>query len=393
MRRFFIARSIALVALSASLVAPAAAADAPYKINVVLPLTGPAAFIGQTNQKSLQTLEALTNKQGGIKGRPVQFVFSDDTSNPQQTVQLVTQILASKPAVVLGSAPAGSCAAAAPLFQAAKTLAWCFSPTFYPPVGGYVYPSQTGSKDLMRIQVKYMKTHGLKRLALLSTTDVSGKTGQSELNEIIKEPESAGVALVADEVFAPTDVSVGAQLAKIKAAQPDAIMIWMAGAPLGTALTGVRDTGLDTLPIFAASSAMVYTQMMGLTSVLPKTIYFVGFGFNSDKGRNDAATRKLKAFDDAVTAAGMHIDGVTGMAWDGAAIVIDALRAVGPDATGEQLRSWIASQKSYAGISGLYNLNQQNDMHGLGIDDLLIVRWDAQKQTWVPASKFGGLPL
>lgn len=394
MRRFFFARSIALFALLASSFAPAGAADAPpYKINVILPLTGPAAFIGQTNQKSLQTLEGLTNKQGGIKGRPVQFVFADDGSNPQTTVQLATQILASKPAVVLGSAPAGSCAAAAPLFQAAKTLAWCFSPTFYPPVGGYVYPSQTGSKDLMRIQVKYMKTHGLKRLALLSTTDVSGKTGESELNEIMKEPESSGVALVADEVFAPGDVSVGAQLAKIKAAQPDALMIWTAGAPLGTALTGVRDTGLDSLPIFAASSSMVYTQMLGLTNVLPKAIYFVGFGFNSDKGRNDVATRKLKAFDEAVTAAGMHIDGVTGMAWDGAAIAIDALRAVGTDATGEQLRAWIASQKSYAGISGLYNLTQTNDMHGLGIDDLLIVRWDPQKQTWVPASKFGGLPL
>jgi branched-chain amino acid transport system substrate-binding protein len=394
MRRFLIARSIAVFALAASFVAAASAADAPpYTINVILPLTGPAAFVGQTDQKSLQTLQGLTNKEGGIRGRPLAFVFADDGSNPQTTVQLATQILAAKPAVVLGSAPAGSCAAVAPLFQAAKTVAWCFSPTFYPPVGGYVYPSQTGSKDLMRIQVKYMRTHGIKRLALLSTTDVSGKTGESELNEIMKEPESSGVALVADEVFGPSDVGVGAQLAKIKAAQPDALMIWTAGAPLGTALTGVRDTGLDTLPIFAASSSMVYTQMLGLAPVLPKTIYFVGYGFNSDKGKNDVATRKLKAFDDAVTAAGMHIDGVTGMAWDGAAIVIDALRAVGPDATGEQLRSWIASQKNYAGISGIYNLNQKTDMHGLGIDDLLIVRWNAQKQTWVPASKFGGSPL
>jgi len=393
MRRFLI-RSIAVFAFAASFAAPIGAAEAPpYTINVILPLTGPAAFIGQTNQKALQTLEALTNKQGGIRGRSLQLVFLDDGSNPQNTVQLTSQILEKKPAVVLGSAPAGSCAAAAPLLQAAKTVAWCFSPTLYPPVGGYVYPSQTGSKDLMRIQVKYMRTHGLKRLALLSTTDVSGKTGETELNEIMKEPESSGVSLVADEVFGGSDVGVGAQLAKIKAAQPDTIMVWTAGAPLGTALTGIRDTGLDSLPIFAASSSMVYTQMLGLAPVLPKQIYFVGFGFNSEKGRNDAQSRKLKAFDEAVTAAGMHIDGVTGMAWDGAAIVIDALRAIGPDATGEQVRSWIASQKSYVGISGLYNLNQKNDMHGLGIDDLLIVRWDAQKQTWVPASKFGGLPL
>jgi hypothetical protein len=75
------------------------------------------------------------------------------------------------------------------------------------------------------------------------------------------------------------------------------------------------------------------------------------------------------------------------------AIVVDALRAIGPDATSEQLRAWIASQKTYPGISGLYNFTSTTDMHGLGIDDLLIVRWDPQKQTWVPASKFGGTPL
>ena len=109
-------------------------------------------------------------------------------------------------------------------------------------------------------------------------------------------------------------------------------MIWTSGAPLGTALNGVRDGGLTSLPIFAASSSMIWTQITGLSSVLPKTMYFVGFGYNADTGRNDASTRKLRAFDDAVTAAGMHIDGVTGLAWDGLAIVVDALRAIGPDA-------------------------------------------------------------
>jgi branched-chain amino acid transport system substrate-binding protein len=391
-RIFGITALVALLGSFASLTGPARAADtSPYVINVILPLTGPLAFVGTTDQHSLKIFESMVNKDGGIRGRPLQLVFSDDQGSPQNTVQLASQILASKPAVVFGSASAGLCTASAPLFQSSKTLDWCFSPTFYPPLGGYVYPSMVGSKDLMRVQVRYMRNLGIKRLAILSTTDVSGRTGESELNEVLKEPEYRGVTLVADEVFGATDVGVGAQLAKIKAATPDALMIWTSGPSLGTALTGVRDTGLDVLPIFASSSAMVYSQITGLAQVLPKTLYFVGFGFNSDHGRNAEATRKLKAFDVAMTGAGVHIDGVTGFAWDGASIVVDALRALGTDATSEQLRTWIASQKNYAGISGIYNF--QTDMHGLGIDDVLVVRWDAQKQTWVPASKFGGLLL
>ena len=115
--------------------------------------------------------------------------------------------------------------------------------------------------------------------------------------------------------------------------------------------------------------------------MIPKTLYFTGHPV--DQGRNAAATRKLKDYHDAMNAAHVHIDGVTGIVWDGASIVVDALRAIGPGG--------IAGQKNYPGIYGIYNYTA--DMHGLGLDDSLIVRWDPQKQTWVAASKFGGVPL
>ena len=382
--------AIALLGAIAFTAGPAPAAEGtPYTINVILPLTGPLAFIGQTDHRSLQIFQDFANKKGGIRGRPLQFVFTDDQGIPQISVQIASQILASKPAVVLGTASAGVCSASEPLFQSAKVLEWCFSPTFYPPMGGYVYPTAPGSIDLMRIQVRYMKERGLKRIAILLTNDVSGRLGESDLKAVLKEPGYGAVTLVADEVFGSSDVGVGAQLATIKAANPDAIMVWTSGPALGTALTGIRDTGLDNLPIFAASSGMIWSQITGLTSVIPKTLYFTGHPV--DQGRNASSTRKLKEYIDAMTAAHVHIDGVTGIVWDGASIVLDALRAIGPQATSEQLRRWIASQKSWPGIYGLYNY--RTDMHGLGVEDSLIVRWDPQKQNWVAASKFGGAPL
>ena len=53
------------------------AAD-PYEINVILPLTGNIAFVGTTQQQSLKALEAYVNRTGGINGRPLSFVISDD---------------------------------------------------------------------------------------------------------------------------------------------------------------------------------------------------------------------------------------------------------------------------------------------------------------------------
>src|SRR5580700_1961008 len=71
-----------------------ARADEPYKINAILPLTGQASFLGKEEQVTLQIAEKYVNRTGGIKGRPVQFVFYDDTSNPQVAVQLVRQVSA-----------------------------------------------------------------------------------------------------------------------------------------------------------------------------------------------------------------------------------------------------------------------------------------------------------
>ena len=83
-RNFGMALTAALVL--ASLV-PARAAE-PYDIYVILPLTGFAAYPGQTIAKVIGIVEEEANKQGGIHGRPVHFVIQDDQSSPQVAVQL-----------------------------------------------------------------------------------------------------------------------------------------------------------------------------------------------------------------------------------------------------------------------------------------------------------------
>jgi branched-chain amino acid transport system substrate-binding protein len=105
-----------VLALALGAPGPARAADT-FDINVILPLTGGGAFVGNGHRESLSTLAEVVNKEGGIRGKPVRFVLHDDQTNPQVAVQLATDILAEKPAVILGSGLVAMCRAIAPLMK------------------------------------------------------------------------------------------------------------------------------------------------------------------------------------------------------------------------------------------------------------------------------------
>jgi ABC-type branched-subunit amino acid transport system substrate-binding protein len=66
---------IALIVVLAS--RPATAADT-YTIDVLMPLTGPAAFVGQAQQQAAHVYETIVNRSGGIHGQPLHFEIHDD---------------------------------------------------------------------------------------------------------------------------------------------------------------------------------------------------------------------------------------------------------------------------------------------------------------------------
>jgi branched-chain amino acid transport system substrate-binding protein len=139
---------------------PQAADAANYDIHVVLPLTGSAAFVGQGQKDVLTALEDDVNNAGGISGETLHFVFEDDQTSPQVAVQLTTDLLASHPAVVMGSSLVGMCLAMAPLV-ADGPLHYCLSPAIHPKPGSYVF--STGPSSIDQIAAVIQESLGILR--------------------------------------------------------------------------------------------------------------------------------------------------------------------------------------------------------------------------------------
>jgi len=383
---------VAILALAVALaVAPASAAD-PFEIPVVLPLTGGGAFLGTSENQSLQLVEKMVNAQGGIKGRPIHFAVSDDQSNPQVAVQLTNGALAKKPSVIMGSAVVAMCNAMAAIVKANGPVQYCFSPGIHPVANSYTFSSSVSTDDLATASLRYFHGKHWNRVALITSTDASGQDAERAFVEAAHRPENAGLALVIQEHFNPTDVTVSAQIARIQSTHPDAMVAWSTGTPFGTLLRGITDAGLD-IPVMGGNGNLTYPQLAQYKAFTPKQMYFASPRFFARELVLPGPIRAAQdTFFKAFNAIGVKPDVSHSFSWDPALIVVDALRHVGTDATPDAIRSYIEGLHGWAGINGIYDF-RDGSQRGLAENTAIIIRWNGANATFAGVSKPGGAPL
>ena len=364
-----------------------------YDLHVILPLTGSGAFLGKGHRDSLDTLADIVNKSGGIAGRPVHFVYHDDQSSPQVAVQLANDVLAEKPAVILGSSLVAMCAAIAPLMQNGP-VDYCLSPAYHPPAGSFVFSSGSSAIDQSAAVVRYYRLEGWTRIATLANTDATGQANDKAMDEIMARPENKGMTLTERQHFNPTDLSVTAQFERIRASGAQAIIAGVTGTPAATVFKGMVQAGLD-IPIEVTSGNQSFPQMEQWADFLPNGLVMSSALFPEHDGvltldpRVEAAQHDMYA---ALKIRGLKADNVEATSWDAGLIVVAALKALGPGASAEQVRQYIANLTNFAGIDGMYDF-KANPERGLGPESSIVVRYDAKEKGWVWLTHPGGAPL
>jgi branched-chain amino acid transport system substrate-binding protein len=386
---------IGIAAAVAALIAAPAFAQSTYDIHVIQPLTGGGSFLGKAEQQSLQLAEKVTNAEGGIGGKPIKFIFHDDQSNPQVAVQLANEVIASKPAIMVGSSLVAICNAISPLMQANGPVQYCLSPGIHPDTGSYTFTSSTSTTDLAIALVRYFRMKGWTKIATMTSTDASGQDAENNLKNVVALPENKGMEIVEAGHFNITDVSVSAQIERIKAAKPQAIIAWSTGAPIATIFRGLIQAGVD-IPVATTDGNMTYAQMNQYADFLPKQLYIPAAqwvtGYSPSIKLPDAEAAKQKEFYGAFKAANVQPDVASELAWDPAMILIDALKKLGPTATAVQVRDYIGKLKGFVGVNGTYDFTK-TAQRGLDIDNVVVTRWSPTVKHWELMSKPTGIPL
>lgn len=360
-------KGIAVLAFVAGVVTGAVAAD-PIKIGSVLSVTGPAAFLGDPEIKTLQAYVEKINAEGGVLGRKLELVHYDDGTDANKANGFAKRLIEDdKVDIIIGGTTTGSTMAMVPLVENSGIpfISLAGAVVVIEPVKKWVF--KTPHTDRMAVEKVFedMKKRGFSKVALLAETSAFGQGGAKEARALAGK---YGITLVADESYGPKDTDVTPQLTKIKNA-PGAQGLLVSGFGQGPAIVtkNYGQLGLKNIPLYQLHgvASEEYIKLSGPAAEgvrLPAAGLVVAEQLPANDPQKPVVTAYKKAFEDRFKT-GVSTFG--GHAYDGLMIAIDAIKRAG-STDKEKVRAAIEQTKNYMGTGGLVNMSA-NDHMGLDL--------------------------
>jgi branched-chain amino acid transport system substrate-binding protein len=353
---------VATAAIAVGTSLSAFAAD-PIKIGSVLSVTGPAAFLGDPELKTLQLYIEKINKEGGVLGRQLQLVHYDDGTDASKANGFAKRLIDDdKVDIIVGGTVTGSTMSMIPLVEKAEIpfISLAGAVVIIEPVKKWVF--KTPHTDRMAAEKVFedMKKRNLTKVALLSETSGFGGSGKKE-TEIMAG--KMGITLVANETYGPKDTDMTPQLTKIKNA-PGVQAVFVFGLGQGPALVNKNYKQLGiTLPLYHAHgvASEEFIKLSGPAAEgvrLPAAALLVADKLAASDPQKAVTTGYRKAYNDRFKE---DVSTFGGHAYDGLMIAVEAFKRAG-STDKAKVRDAIEATKGYIGTGGKVNMSATDHM-------------------------------
>ena len=349
----------------------------PIKLGAFFDLTGPSSAIGTPTKLVAEMVVKKINGEGGINGRPLELVIADDEGDPTKAAIIAKKFIESdKVVAIIGPTRTDTGMASKPIIEQNKV------PTFMcvggdPPITVKPFHWTFKSPQRTSVAVKktydYLKKKGIQKIAIITSADGFGRDGKNWLDKLA--PDS-GLKIISSESFQATDSDMTAQLVKIKASNPEAIICWTIGKAGSIVAKNVKQLAIKA-PLYQCHGLPdpIYIKLAGDASegnIMPSTKLMVA----SELADSDPQKKVIQEFVRLYKEVYKYdtqfpINTHSGYAWDAIYIVANAMKKAGTDK--EKLRDAIEATKGYVGVSGMYNLTAE-DHNGLGTDSMVMVQ-------------------
>lgn len=217
-----------LIAASAAVLAGSHAAYAQDTIKIpnIIELSGAGATVGKNWQNGSSLAVEEINAAGGILGKKIQLEFVDTGTDPGKARAAIQRALDDKPIAIFGPIYSGSISATLQLTNEAEVpqIMGGEAANLTSQGSKYIFRTSFGQNVSMPKIANYLRDDvKAKSVAILYVNNDFGKGGR---NAIMKELESRGIKVVADQSSEAGQADFAADVVKLKAANADAIFVY-----------------------------------------------------------------------------------------------------------------------------------------------------------------------
>lgn len=353
-------------------VATASAAN-PIRIGGLFAVSGPAAFLGDPEKKTLETLVSDINAKGGIKGSKIELIIYDTQGDATRAVQLATKLIKNdKVAAIIGPSTTGETLAVVPLAEKEQIpLVSCAAGIkITEPVKKWVFKTPANDHVAAEKIFNYASKMKQRNIALLTVSDSFGSSGREQLKALATKK---GFKIVADEVYSPKDTDMTAQLTKIRSIKPDAIICWGTNPGPAVITRNIKQLGIK-IPLYQSHgvASKKYIELAGADAAEGVILPAGKLAVYDLLSKSDPQFKVLRDYDRMYKKAyGVEASTFGGYAYDGLFLILGAVQKVG--ATPDQIRSGIEKSHKMIGISGGFTMSAA-DHNGLDLSAFEMVK-------------------
>ena len=360
-------RKVTILSVCAALLAalPAAAAET-IKIGAILAVTGPAAFLGAPESKTLEMLAAQVNAAGGIKGMKVELVIKDSAGDAEKALSLAKQLVEEdKVFAVLGPSTSGESMKIKQYMDENATLllSCAAAESITTPVLKWVFKTPQNDANAVRWIFTDMKKKGLNKIGVLASNSGFGKAGQAQLEKLAPE---FGIEIVISETYAKDEVDLDAVVTKLKAKDVQAVVNWSIEPAQSKVPVSIRKMGWN-VPVYQSHGFgnIKYAEACGPAAegiLFPAGRLLVADVLADTHPQKALLMKYKKDYEEATKEAPSTFGG---HAYDAFTLLAKAIEVGGPDK--EKARAALEGLTGFVGTAGVFNFSA-TDHNGLGMD-------------------------
>lgn len=368
----FVLRAAAAGALAFAAMQGTAVAADPIRIGAVVSATGPASFLGDPQQKTLEQYVEKINAAGGVLGRKLELVVYDDNSDANKANAFAKRLVLQDNAdIVVGPSTTGSTMAMVPQVMSAKVpmISFAAATVIVDPVKPYVFKMPHSDTMAAQKVLEDMKKRGITKFALLSDTGGFGKSGHNETIRLAKE---MGLTVTEDQSYGEKDSDMTPQLTKAKSSDAQAIFVFGTGQAPAIVTKNYQQLGLK-MPLYMShgQASAEFIRIAGKASEgvrMPSPALLI-----ADKlPENDPQKRVSMTYkQDYEGRFKQDVSTFGGYAFDGLMLAVDAIKRAG-STDKNKVRDALEKTKTFVGVSGIYNMTPKDHM-GLTTDAFKMV--------------------